>query len=164
MTPVLLLKLFHIVTAIWLISGLAGRWVVLAAAARSGEIGTTRALVDVAGRFEMGMVRPASVGVLLSGLGLAYMQDQPLLGMFQGAGANWLLVSLLLYLTSIPLVVGVFLPRGKIFDHALHDASAAGVVTPQLRAALADRVVLGGHVVEMVTVCLILTLMVTRFF
>jgi uncharacterized membrane protein len=64
----LLLKLLHVLTSIWFISGLLGRWVALGQAARSDNVRTTRALTDLAGRFERTMVIPGSLILLVTGL------------------------------------------------------------------------------------------------
>jgi hypothetical protein len=73
-----------------------------------------------------------------------------------------LLVALILYLSLIPLVPLVFLPRGKIFEAAMADAEAAGQVTPALRAALDDRAVWGARWFERIVVAVIIVLMVTK--
>ncbi len=156
------LLFLHVLTAIWMIAGLLGRWVVLGAAASSGEIRTMRSILDIGSKFERGMVQPGSIALLATGLALAWVQGQPLLGFLQGSSANWLLVSLLLYLTSIPLVGLVFMPRARQFDAALNEATERGSVTAELRAAYADRAVFSGHVAEIVLVTLILGLMVTQ--
>jgi uncharacterized membrane protein len=160
----LLLKLLHVLTSISFISGLLGRWVALGQAARSDNIRTTRALTDLAGRFERTMVIPGSLILLATGLLTAWAQKQPLLGFLQDASTNWLLVSLVLYLSTIPLIPWVFLPRGRRFVQALDQASTREEVTPELQAAFADRAVAAAHVYELLNVCVILILMVTKPF
>ena len=88
----------------------------------------------------------------------------PLLGPFVGAGANWLFVSLLLFLSVLPLVPLVFLPRGRVFEAALEEAEAAGVVTDRLRAAWSDPVVRGAHIYELTAVTIVLVLMLAKPF
>jgi hypothetical protein len=151
-----------VATAIALIGGLIGRWIVLAAAARTDEIRSTRALLDVAGFFERRMVQPGSLGILATGLLLAWLQHQPLLGLFEGSSANWLLVSLVLYLSSIPLVVLVFMPRGRHFAAVFEESFNQGQVTSELSAAFHDRSVFLSHVYEFFAVGLMLFLMVTK--
>lgn len=162
MTLASLLLFGHVCSGIWMIAGLLGRWIVLGAAARSGEITTTRSILEIGSKFERGMVQPGSLVILVTGLALAWVQDQPLLGFLQGSGANWLLISLLLYLTSIPLVGLLFIPRGRRFELALAAATELKAVTPDLRAAFADRAVLAGHVYELAVVFLILSLMISQ--
>ena len=82
----------------------------------------------------------------------------------QGAAQNWLLVSLLLFLSLIPLIRFVFLPRGKPFEAALQDALAREVVTDELRARLNDPVVAAAHIYEGVVILLILYFMVVKPF
>ena len=72
---------------------------------------------------------PARWSCSSSASSTAWAEGLPLLGPFVGAGANWLFVSLLLFLSVLPLVPLVFLPRGRVFEAALEEAEAAGVVT-----------------------------------
>jgi uncharacterized membrane protein len=137
----LLLKLLHVVTGILFISGLLGRTLTMWQASRTTDVRFVQALVRLAGLFERWMVIPGSLAVLGFGLLTAWAQRWPLLGALQGSPSNWLLVSTLLYLSMIPLVRWVFLPRGRVFAGALEDALAAGQVTPELRAAFRDRAV-----------------------
>jgi hypothetical protein len=73
-------------------------------------------------------------------------------------------VSLLLFLTIIPLVPLVFLPKGKVFDAAFTQAVEAGRITPALTAALHDPVVDAAHVYELAIVTVVILLMVTKPF
>jgi hypothetical protein len=163
MSIFLLMKLMHIASAMWLVGGLFARFLALGAASRSADIGTTRALTELAGRFENGMVIPASMSLLVTGILAALLGGFPLLGPVQG-GAWWLLVSLLLYLASLVLVPTVFLPRGRVFGAALDDAVARNEVTAGLRAAFADRVVARSHWTEFIGVGLIVALMALKPF
>jgi hypothetical protein len=140
-----------------------GRGVTLRQAARASDIGAVTALVALAGRFER-MVRAPSVVVLVLGLLTAWLRGWPILGVLQGGTVNWLLASLVLYLTLVPLIVGVFLPRGRVFDRALQDARAQGRVTPALAAAFADPVVAAAHAWELVVIGLVIVLMVAKPF
>jgi hypothetical protein len=58
-----------------------------------------------------------------------WAQGYPWLGMTRG----WMLVSVVLLLTTIPIVPLVFLPRGRVFGTEMEAARAAGTVTPGLR-------------------------------
>jgi hypothetical protein len=69
-----------------------------------------------------------------------------------------------LYLSTIPLILWVFLPRGRCFVQALDQASTREEVTAKLQAAFADRAVAAAHVYELLNVCVILILMVTKPF
>ncbi len=163
MSVFLLIKLVHVASAMWLVGGLFARLLALGAASRSGEIRTTQALTELAGKFENRMVIPASMTLLVTGILAALLGGFPLLGPLQG-GPWWLLVSLVLYFASLVLVPTVFLPRGRVFGAALDDAIARNEVTPGLRAAFADRVVARSHRGEFIGVAVIVVLMVLKPF
>lgn len=164
MDSALLLKLVHVFSGFWFVSGLLGRWVALSQASRAGDILVVSALVNAAGIFERAMVVPGSMIVLIAGLLTAWAQGVPILGFLQGSGPNWPLASIVLFAGMIPLIPFVFLPRGRIFDSALEDAKVRGAVTPELRAAFGDRAVLTAHAVELAGVFIILVLMFTKPF
>jgi hypothetical protein len=164
MSLYLFLKLLHVLTGFWLVSGLLGRGLTLGEAARATDIARLQSLLMLSGRFERFMVIPASLAVFVFGLLTAWAQGVPLLGVFQGARTNWLLVAILLYLSVIALVPLVFIPRGKVFGAALEEASAQGVVTSELQAAFADPVVRAAHIYELTAVGVVVALMVTRPF
>jgi uncharacterized membrane protein len=157
-------RLLHIVIAIGALAGLIGRQLTRREAARSTDIRVFQALIQLSGRFESWLVIPGSNLLLISGLVLAWWQGWPLLGFLQGSTVNWLLVSLLLYLAVIPLILFIFLPRGKIFANALEKAVAQGQMTPELHAAFHDPQVRLAHIVEGVLVAAIVYLMVMKPF
>ncbi len=164
MTWFALLKLVHIASAMWLVGGLLCRYVALRAASRSDDLGSTRAIVDVAGRYENWMVIPGSIAVLLSGLLTAMLGGLPLLGPVQG-GASWVPLSLIIFMLALGLLPPlVFLPRGRLFGQALDEAVALGRVTGELRRAFADRAVARAHSVELVGLAVIVALMVLKPF
>ena len=163
MTLFALLKLVHIASAIWFSAGLLGRWYALSAASRAPDIRLTRAFGDLSGRFENAMVIPGSIAVLVSGIITALVGGLPLLGPVQG-GSSWLLAALLIFAAIMVLVPTVFLPRGRLFGAALAEATAQDQVTPRLRAAFADRVVVRSHWAELLGVGAILALMVLKPF
>jgi hypothetical protein len=161
---VVLVKLLHVLVGIWFISGLLGRWIVLARAAEASDVETAFALSEAAGVFERVMVIPGSMVVLALGVLTAWMQGQPVLGFLQGASTNWLFASLVLFLSSIPLIPLVFVPRGRRFAQALDAARGQRVVTADLTAAFRDPVVFIAHVYELLVMLVILVLMVTKPF
>ena len=73
-------------------------------------------------------------------------------------------MSLILYLSNIPFIPLVFLPRGRVFERALVHARARGAVTPELSAAFRDGAVAFARAYEMVTIAAIVVLMVTKPF
>ena len=150
--------LLHVATAFWFVAGLAGRDVSMTRARRATDLTSIDALAATAGVFDRFFVVPGSFAVLIAGL-IAMVATHLSLG-----DQTWLLVALILFLSSVPLVPLVFLPRGKVFDAALEEANGAGEVTPALRAALADRAVWAARWYERIVVAVIIVLMVTKPF
>ena len=161
--PANLLKLVHALLGVWFVAALGGRWVALSAATRSTDIRAIRGMLTVAARFER-MVIVASLLVLVVGIATAIAQGRPFLGPLQGAPVDWLFASLLIFLSPLPLVPLVFLPRGKVFDAALTDAESKGEVTPALRTAFQDPVVFAAHVYEFAATLVVLVLMIAKPF
>jgi hypothetical protein len=160
----LIIRFLHILAAFWLIAGLLGRWMTFAQARRAAEILPATALLRLSERFEQRMVIPGSQAVLVLGLLAAWLGGHPLLGALQGARANWLLASLALTLSMIPIIALLLAPRRKLRRLALEDAVARGTLTAELRAALDDRIVLGSRSAEMMITGAILVLMVLKPF
>jgi hypothetical protein len=94
----------------------------------------------------------------------AIAQGRPFLGPLVGARVDWLFVSVLLYLSLVPLVPLVFVPRGRAFEAALADAVARDEITPALRVSWSDPVVRLAHVYELGAVTLVLVLMLAKPF
>jgi hypothetical protein len=159
-----ILKLIHVLLGFWFVTGLLARNLTLSRAARLDDVRVIRGLVDQAGRFEQLMVRPGSMALLVFGLLTAWAQGWPILGFLQGGSTNWLLASIVLYVSMIPLIALVFLPRGKIFEAALSEATAQGQVTPVLTSAFQDRAVASAHTYELIATALVIVLMVTKPF
>jgi hypothetical protein len=155
--------LAHALLGIVFFGGLFGRGIVLALAERAESLPAMLTLTKAARPFErIVIVIGAIAGVL--GVGAAIAQGRPFLGPLQGAGVDWLFVSVVLVVTTFPLPPLVFLPRGRVFEAALSEAVAAGEVTPALRAAWRDPVVRATHVYELALVTVILVLMLTKPF
>src|SRR5262249_59885451 len=111
----------------------AGRGIVLRAATQARDVRAVDALVQVAGQFEA-MVRIPSIIVLGFGLLSAWRGGWPILGFLQGGSVNWVLASLVLSLTLVPLIVWACLPRGRVVDESLRRARGDAGVTPTLTA------------------------------
>ena len=158
-----LVVLVHALTGIVFVAGLVGRWIVLGAAERASTLGAMRTLTSAAMPFERIVIVSSSL-VLLFGVIAALAQGRNLLGPFGGGTLDWLFVSLVLYLSNLPLVPLVFLPRGKVFDAALAQAESEGHVTPGLTAAWTDPVVRTAHLYELGTTTIVLILMLTKPF
>lgn len=157
------LKVLHALSGALLLGGLVARWVSLGAAARARDIRDTRTLLGVTARFER-LVIATFFAVLILGVGTAIVQGRPFLGPLQGHHVDWLFVSFLLYVLTIPLVPLVFVPRGKVFEAALERAGTEGPVPDDLRTAFRDRAVLAAHVFELVGVFVVFALMVGKPF
>jgi hypothetical protein len=109
-------------------------------------------------------VRPATFIVLLTGLIAAWQRGWPILGFLQGGAENWVLAALLVYLSIVPVIVFVFLPRGHIYRRALETATALGAMTPELRAAINDPFVRAARAYEILMVAVLVLLMVAKPF
>jgi hypothetical protein len=150
----------HVAIAFWFVAGLIGRGVTLARARSSTDIDAVSLLTELAGRFENLMVIPGSIAVFVAGLLAAWAEGIPL----WGPGSGWLLLALILFLSTLPLVPLIFLPRGKVFGTALADARAQGKVTPALTEAFHDPAVAFARNYEMVVIAVIVALMVVKPF
>ena len=140
-------------------SGLVGRGVTLRAAARVADIHAVDALGRLAGQFER-MVRIPSLVVLRLGLWAVWRAGWPILGFLQGRAGGLPDP----YLSLVPLIGWVFLPRGRRFEEAPRGALVQGCVTSALTEAFADPVVAAAHAWELIAIGLIIVLMVTKPF
>jgi hypothetical protein len=152
--------LLHVATAFWFVAGLVGRDLTLARARASREIAIVRSLADLAVVFDRYLVIPGSMAVLALGLATAISQGRS----FTGVDAGWMLAALVLFLSLLPLVPLVFIPKGKVFDAALEEAETERSVTPALRDAFSDRAVGAARMYERIVVAVIIVLMVTKPF
>jgi hypothetical protein len=155
--------LVHALTGILFVAGLIGRWIVLGLAERATDLPAMKTLTAAAGPFErIVVVVPAFV--LLFGVVAAFIQGRSVLGPLTGGSVDWLFVSLVLFLSPLPLVPMVFLPKGKAFEAALAEAEEAGRVTPALTSAWRDPLVRAAHVYELGATTVVLILMLTKPF
>jgi hypothetical protein len=154
-----LAKLIHVLVAFGFITGLLGRWILLANAAKADDVETAYRLSQAAAPFERLVITGGNL-VLPAGLLTAWAQGYPWLGLT----TLWMLVSVFILLSVIPLVPLVFLPRGKVFEAAMASARAAGTVTPELRAAFRDPAVAFAHRYELGAVTVVVALMVLKPF
>lgn len=163
MTLAGLVVLIHALIAILFITGLFGRWIVLGAAAMATDLPAMKTLTAAAGPFERIVIVTSSL-VLLFGLVAAFLQGRSVLGPLTGGSVDWLFVSLVLYLSVLPWIPLVFLPRGRIFEAHLATATAEGRVTPELMQAWRDPITRVGHLYELGAVTIVLILMLTKPF
>ncbi|MEO5616504.1 MAG: DUF2269 family protein [Candidatus Eisenbacteria bacterium] len=154
----------HVLIVFWLVAGILARDRCYERAARTDDLQRLDWLIEMGGHFERSMVRPATFAVLVAGLIAAWARGWPILGFLQGGSSNWVLASLLIYLSIIPVIFFVFIPRGRVFRAALDEAKGLGHVTPRLKAALGDRAVAAARTYELLMIGAITALMVTRSF
>src|SRR5438105_3650452 len=161
-----LVRLAHALLGVLLVAALFGRWVSLShaeRAARRNNVPALQALLGASSVFER-LVIQSSVGVLALGLVTAVGQGYPLLGFLQGGSSNWLLVSLLLFLSTLLLVPLVFLPKGRVFGVALEETLRVGRVSPALNGAFADAATRAAHGYEFAVMLVVLALMIAKPF
>ena len=159
-----LLVVVHVWTVLWLVAGVVGRDTSYWHAGRAEDLASLRTMARLGGIFDRTMVRPATFAVLLTGLLAAWRRGYPILGFLQGGSINWVLAALALYLTFVPLVFVVFLPKGRIYRKALAEATTRGDVTPELRAAINDPWVGAARGYEVVMIGVLAFLMIVRPF
>lgn len=158
------LVVVHVFAAMGLVAGLVGRELARRQAGRVAELDLFVSLQELAGQFERWLVQPPSLVLALTGIALALLEGYPLLGFLQGGKVNWLLTANVLVLGTVVAIVGVFVPRGKVYEQRLREAQRQGQMTDALRRAQDDRVVRAGHIYEGVATAVIIVLMVTRPF
>ena len=161
---VVALKFLHILIAVWFITGLVGRGVIPSFASREQNLERIGGLLEASGFFERFMVIPGWSAALAAGMLLAWLAGYPLLGSVVGHGPNWVLAAIVIWLSTLPWVPLVFLPRAKRFSAALEESRRIGSVTPALITAFSNRLVRAGHVYEYVAVIVLIYLMVAKPF
>lgn len=154
------LVFLHVLVAFWFLGGILGRNLVIWRAARSTDVKVVDGLMDAAGRLEMLMVRPGSFAVLLLGLLAAWKEHLP----WFESGAYWLPTALFVFLSAFILVPVIFIPRGKIFEHAMTESRSRGMVLPELTAAFRDPAVWFARTYELVMLAFVISLMVLKPF
>lgn len=153
----LLATLLHVVVAVVFIAGLIGRWILLTRAARAESVETAFLLSQTASPFER-MVIGFSQLILPTGLLAAWIRGYPWIGF----GTGWVVVSIVITLSVLPLVFLILVPRGRVFEAAMADARQRGTWTVELRAAFADSRVALARRWELVAVGIVLALMVLK--
>jgi hypothetical protein len=154
----------HVWSVFWLVAGIFGRDVCHANARRAPSLDALRTVAGLGSVFELRFVRPATFVVLVTGLIAAWMRGWPFLGFVDGSGPWWLPLSILAYLSIIPVIVLVFIPRGRAYRVALAEADSRNEITPAVRAALHDRVVDAARAYELVMVGVLAWLMIAKPF
>jgi uncharacterized membrane protein len=156
------LKLLHVLSAIWLASGLLGRAMVLAAARRAPDMRILKAIADVSGRLENVMVAPGFLAVLLTGIATAVVGSLPLFGPFNG-GPLWIFIPLVIFAVAV-ISTPITLGHDRRWGEALAEAAHAGVVTERLRTYLDRGAMLRRYGPDIAFVALAVMLMVLKPF
>jgi p-aminobenzoyl-glutamate transporter AbgT len=154
----------HVLSVLWLVSGIAGRDLCWRQASAATDLAQLKAIAAVASLFEMRAVRPPTFIVLVTGLLAVQLRGYGLFACFRGEGPAWPLTALLVYLSIIPVIVFVFLPKGRAYHAALAEAESKNEVTARLRAALADPAVRAARGYEMLMIVVLVFLMVAKPF
>jgi len=160
----LIIKFLHIIAVTITIGGMFARQLVRGFAKKSEDIKVVASLTRVAVRIDRAMVIPWSNIMIVMGIILAVMQKWPIFGFLQGASQNWLLVSNLLLVVMIVLIPFVFIPHNKKVEVLLQTALTQGHITPDLSAALNDKVNKLAHYAEEAIVLIVAALMVLKPF
>ncbi len=160
-----LMKLLHVLAAFWFISGVIGRDFAFWQAGKATNVQAVHALLQVSEFFERYAVIPLGSVILVFGLIVTWMQRWPLFGFLQGSTSNWLLVSFILFVGgSLAIIPLRLMARRKQRTRAIEEALVQGTITPELTAALNDKVVVRFRAVELVILVVIIILMVTKPF
>ena len=157
-----MLKLLHVLSAMWLVAGLLGRAVALTSARRAAEMRIVKAIADVSGRLENLMIAPGMVAVLVTGIATAVAGGISLLGPIDG-GPLWVFVPLLIMLFAV-VITPMTLAHDRRWGQALEDAAQRGVVTDTLRRYLDGRAMVRRYAPDITAVGLIIVLMVLKPF
>ena len=155
-------KLLHVFSAFWVVTGMLARPVVLAAARRAPDMRVLKAIADVSGRFEDLMIAPGILAVLVTGIATALIGGIPLFGPFVG-GPLWIFLSLVIMLLVVALTP-VMLMRDRRWGQALEEAAREGAVTARLGVFLARDSMIRRYAPDLVVMLVVITLMVTRPF
>jgi len=159
------MKLLHVLSAFWFISGLIARDYTFWKAAKVSTVHGVQSLLQVSEFFEQWAVIRGAFLVLVFGLLTVWLQHWQLFGFLQGAPTNWLLISFIIFGFSGFLIGPLgLIARRKQRTQALEEALAKGTITPELTAALNDKVVNNFRKTELAVVVLILILMVVKPF
>ncbi len=157
-------KLLHILAVIVMVGGIFARQLVRGIAKRSADVKIIESLTQIVMRLDRAMVIPGGNLVLVFGVILALMLKWPIFGFLQGASQNWLLVSNILLILTTILVGAVFIPYNKRLESIIQNALTEGRVTPELSAALDDKVNKLAHYIEEIAILAVAALMVLKPF
>ena len=161
----LVMKLLHVFAAFWFISGVVARDLTFWWAAKGSTVQEVSALLQVSDFFERWGVIRGGFLVLIFGLLTVWLQRWPLFGFLQDAPTNWLLLSFILFVGGGAVIAPLrLIARRQQRAQALEEALAKGSITPELSAALNDKVVNTFRKAELITMVVIVFLMEVKPF
>lgn len=158
-----LLLWLHISGAITFSIGMVASLVITAFLASEKELKVIQGLTRLGHKFGRFMDIGGGL-MLLAGFALAWREEEPMLGFLQGSDENWLLVSILLFLFSLPIVYFGYWRRERSAGIELEKALKKGKFSPGLQAALVDKRLRNGKIFEILTYAVIIFLMVVKPF
>ena len=160
----LIVKYFHILAVAITLGGMFARQLVRANARKSDDVKVVASLTHLAVRLDRTMVIPWSNIMILMGIVLAVIQKWPIFGFLQGASQNWLFVSNILLIIMVIIIPAVFIPHNRKVEVLLQAALSDGRITPELTAALDNKVNKFGHLAEEAIILVVAALMVLKPF
>lgn len=157
----LVLKLVHIACVIIMLSGVIGRGLIRLRISQITSMQVLQEIMILVGRFDDLLVIRGAQATLASGILVGLVGGWP----YVVAGhPTWIFASLVLFVSTIPLALLVFVPRGKAFGKVFQVAVAEQRITPELQAALADPAVRLATIYESAVFVIVLYLMVIKPF
>ncbi len=131
----LLIRSIHILAAIWFTCGVAAYLFTRRAALGAEDVRGVDALVQLMGRFKNFMIRPGAALLLIFGLWAAYDEGWP----------HFALHAIALLVILLPFVILVVRGNNKL-EAACAEAMKSVTLTPELKAALRDRMLVIGDI------------------
>jgi Predicted integral membrane protein (DUF2269) len=147
----LVVRSLHILAAFCYVGGLVGYVGMRVASAKASNLETTETLLALQHGFERFMLMPGGGLLVIFGLLTAWLEHWP----------RFALLGIALLLLAVPFAA-ISGPRAKRIDAALKEASHAGKVTDELRAAMHDKLLFACESVIVVLVFLILLVMLFK--
>jgi len=159
-----LLKWVHVNLVIIFAIGIAEYITYFYQAAKETEPRVIHEMVEAGDKIHNYLLKIGGSLLFISGVVTAWRHGVPMLGFIQGGNVNWLLVSIVLFLTYLPIMFFVFVPRHKVFHKELDKAIEKGEVTEGLKKAFRSSGIKFGHIYESIYVFVIVFLMVVKPF
>jgi hypothetical protein len=159
----LVLLWFHISGAILFGIGLVGTFISSSYAGQENDIKTIQSLLKLSKRFGR-LIDVGGAFLIFAGLLLAWRENEPIIGFLQGSDENWLLASILLFVSTFPVILLGYMPREKLVNKELETALRKQKVTPELKDAFSDKVLKYGRIYEIAIFALVVFLMAVKPF